>query len=429
MRKRRKLIWILLGCALVVVLLLTFSREREPQYHGRSLSQWLLLLEGGHSNEPDISLHDAEEAMRHIGTNALPSLLKWLNYREQPWRTNLQTFSKKLPQKVGYPLSRLALGHGPELQWMALSSLYFLGADAKPAIPAVTNLMASQPPYTVNGVLALAQIGGDGLPTVLNVLTNQANPWRLAAIDALADLDRRRPLDPLIVSALTNCLADTNREFAICAAEILCRHNSEKELSIKTLVDALGSGNMYLEANAMRRLQASIKLDYSTPTLIQILQDTNSLLSAYAADKLGATRVKLRETVLPVLTNALHDPRPLVRSYTARAISHLSEAAEPAASALLDLWNDPDQSVRQSATNAFFDLWAYAVLRQADQLRIYPAGMNEEEQAFYKVSWPRLVRLLDHPDLRVREMATNALQKFKQASGEMPAAQTPSRQP
>src|SRR5215475_4886467 len=175
MRKRRKLIWILLGCAIVVALILTLSREREPHYQGRSLSQWLVLLDGAHSN---ISLHDAEEAMRHIGTNALPSFVKWLNYREQPWRTHLQTFSKKLPQKVGYPLSRLARGHGSELQWMALYSLHFLDADAKPAIPAVTNLMASQPLYTVNCVLALAQIGGDGSLPVLNVLTNRANPHR-----------------------------------------------------------------------------------------------------------------------------------------------------------------------------------------------------------------------------------------------------------
>src|SRR5215831_18214601 len=136
-RWRRKL-WILLGCATAVVLILILFREPEPQYQGRSLSEWLVLLNGGYSNEPDISMHDAEEAIRHIGTNGLPFFVKWLNYRERPWRTRLHTVCEKLPAPVAYHLSRIALGHGTERQWVALFGLYIFGADAKPAIPALT---------------------------------------------------------------------------------------------------------------------------------------------------------------------------------------------------------------------------------------------------------------------------------------------------
>jgi HEAT repeat protein len=169
---------------------------------------------------------------------------------------------------------------------------------------------------------------------------------------------------------------------------------------------------------------------FSVSTLLQFLQDTNSPLSSYAAGALGGMAendVKLPETVLPALTNALHDARTQVRSYATTALGAFKVSAEPAVPALLDTWNDPEEDVRQAATNAFFALPAYAILRQADQLTRLPPGMNVEQQALYKRYWPdssALIRLLDHPDLRVREMATNAFLRFKEAGGEVPTAQT-----
>jgi hypothetical protein len=269
MRTRRIRVWIFICCGVATVLILTFWRQREPQYHGRSLSQWLLLLNGGYSNEPDISRHDAEEAIRLIGTNGLPFLVQWINYREPPWHTRAQTLCNNMPQIIGSPLSRLLLGQRGELQWLAIWNLYLFGADAQPAVPALTNLMASQPRYTPSCVLALAQIGGDALTPVLNVLTNQANPQRLFAISALAELDTRHPLDPTIVSTLTNFLADTNREFAICAAQILSSHDSQKDLAMNTLVDSLGNKNKNVRQAAMSRLRVLIKSGYSVPTLLQ----------------------------------------------------------------------------------------------------------------------------------------------------------------
>src|SRR5689334_13664651 len=64
MRKRKKLIWILLGCVIVIVLTVILFGERQPQYQGRSLSQWIVMLDG---SDPEISQRQAELAIRSIG--------------------------------------------------------------------------------------------------------------------------------------------------------------------------------------------------------------------------------------------------------------------------------------------------------------------------------------------------------------------------
>lgn len=428
-RWRRKL-WIFLGCGIAAVLILTLWREREPRFEDHSLLEWIAIADHGDS-DGEFSKRDGQEAVRHIGTNAIPFLIKCIEYRERPWQTRLGSLCSKLPENLADPLSGLIAGHGAQRQETAFSGLCILGPAAKPAIPALTNLLTDQPPLASDCMTVLAQIGGDGLTPVLNAVTNQASPYRIVAIDALVGLDTKRPLDQIVVSALTNCLAETNRELAFYAAQILCCRNAEKELAMKTLVDALGNEDKKLRASAISQLGISLGISlrrgYSVPALLQFLQDTNSPLSPYSAGALGEMAyhgARLPETVLPALTNSLHDPRPMVRARAADALDRFREAAEPAAPALLDLWEDPDKTVRQSATNAFFALPSYAILRTAAQVpngpsRPPPLGMSQEQAEMYERRYGirllnrPLTNLLINPDVRIREMATNAFQKSK----------------
>jgi HEAT repeat protein len=414
----RKKLWIFLGCGIALVLILALWREREPRYEDHSLLEWIAIAENG-DKDSEYSNREGQEAVRHIGSNAIPFLTKCIEYRERPWQTRLGVLCDKLPGKLAGPLSGLIAGHAAKRQQVAFSGLYILGPDAKAALPVLTNLLTAQPPLVYYSITVLAQIGGDGLTPVLNLVTNQASPNRFFAFDALAAVDTNRPLDHRVVSALTNCLADANRQVAFYAAQILCCHNSEKELAMKTLVDAVGSDDKKLRRSAVTRLGISLRRGYSIPALLQFLQDTNSPLSPYSASALGELAydgAKLPDTVLPALTNSFHDPRPMVRAYAAYAIVRFNQAAEPAAPALLDLWNDPAESVRQAATNAFYQLPSYNFLQN---LGPWPVGLSEEQAEMYERRYglprpaPALTRLLNHPDIRIREMATNALRTLQ----------------
>src|ERR1051326_8485766 len=97
MRRR----WVTLLIATVAVTVLVFTlrlvRDREPVYKGRTLSEWLVIeldtMDSysaiGETVEAAKRQSAATTAIRQIGTNALPSLLKWTAYQEPPWRTNL----------------------------------------------------------------------------------------------------------------------------------------------------------------------------------------------------------------------------------------------------------------------------------------------------------------------------------------------------
>src|SRR5580765_6800100 len=76
MRKRAvylMLVVLVLGGVLVAVF---GRREREPEYGGKRLSEWVKKLPG----------EDAEKGIREIGTNALPYLLKWIRYETRDWK-------------------------------------------------------------------------------------------------------------------------------------------------------------------------------------------------------------------------------------------------------------------------------------------------------------------------------------------------------
>src|SRR5262245_11583533 len=65
------------------------SGEREPEYNGKKLSEWLALQR----ERPD----DVTDAVRAIGTNALPVLVKWVEYQVPAWHLKLLRLYQRVP--------------------------------------------------------------------------------------------------------------------------------------------------------------------------------------------------------------------------------------------------------------------------------------------------------------------------------------------
>jgi HEAT repeats len=417
MRTRRKLLLIFLPCAIALALLLTLWREREPRYGDRSLLQWIAITEHP-DNDPDYSKRDAEEAIHHIGTNAVPFLVKCIQYRERPWQTRLSGLCSKLPETIGEPLSGLVAGRGAQHQAAAFQGLQILGPDAKSAIPALTNLLTTRWDLADDCIGVLAQIGDAGLPTILTMLTNQSITLRRAAVFTLG-YHAKFTFNQGIGDILTTCLDDPDRELACHAAAILCLHHFNENLALRTFADAIEGNDKLLQRQAASILRSSVFHKYDVGTLIQFLHDTNSPFSVTAATTLGdIPGYKMpAPAIVPALTDSLRDPRAPVRASAAESLGRLGQPAEPAASALLDLWSDPDFSVRRAATNAFLGLPGYSVLRVLvapvhNGWSPGPIRMSSEQEAMYFRRYglpvPPPNPLLSHPDIRIRQMATNA---------------------
>jgi len=151
---------VLLG---VAALVFSGSREREPVFRGRTLSQWVRKF-------PD---SDARKAMQDIGTNALPCLLDWVRYETPPWK-------QRLYAAVNPALSSLnpqwSLYDEKQLRPINAAFVFgMLGPEAAPVIPELTQMLNAPSPVGLadRAVDVLAVLGDLGLPPLLEVLTNK----------------------------------------------------------------------------------------------------------------------------------------------------------------------------------------------------------------------------------------------------------------
>jgi hypothetical protein len=347
-------------------LLVILFPERQPEFGGISLSQWVAKLDG---SDPEISTHQAELAIRSIGTNGVPFYLKWFQYQERPWRTRLANQAARLPGKFGNIAKNLVRGRGQHRRLQAHNALFTLGPDAKPALPFLTQQLAGPEPWYAMTVIG--HMGDVGLPTILTVLTNGSpTALRCLAIDTLGGQWDQFTATNVVQSAVTARLDDPDREVAFHAAGILCIHKIDQDRAIQVFAEALEGNDRKLHSHASSSMWLILRRSFSPAQLVQYLQDTNSALSLHAADALGQMAISnpnLPENVLPALTNSLHDPRPKVRLNAVDALSHFKNAPDTVGPALLDAWDDPDYSVRRAATNAFFELPAYNILKNGDK--------------------------------------------------------------
>src|SRR5437016_11657655 len=135
MRKRRVYL-ILLGVVLASVVVAVCRREREPEYGGKKLSEWVY---GAYLN-PEVYPNDVEDAIRQIGTNAIPYLPKWIQYESPGWRIKLGRLLNPIIKRFKMTLEPKKVGRFVRAE-AAAWALRRLGPEAERAIPELVRLM------------------------------------------------------------------------------------------------------------------------------------------------------------------------------------------------------------------------------------------------------------------------------------------------
>jgi len=276
MGKKRGILVIVLFVALLGGSASLLSRPTEPAYQGKPLSAWLNEFNG----VPEDTSQAAYVAFRGLGTNAIPALLKTLQSGDRPF------------QKLILELNRVqSLVHFPVRdtwpQSLAASiALYAMGANATPAIPALTNLLFHSSTVLLSALSAvpLAGMGSEGLAPLIEALTNQNASIRESAATGLSY--ERSDLN-IVVPALIARLSDKNRLVHRTAVEVLGRLHAEPGLAVPALMkdfpgnDPLLRG-MVLEALGRFETNASV----AVPMLLEALSDNDQYVSNKAASAL-----------------------------------------------------------------------------------------------------------------------------------------------
>ena len=299
---------ILLGCAAIAIATATLARKEppEPTYNGQPLSYWV-----PRCNRTEV----ARDAVRHIGTNALPSLLEWIRYSPEPpaWRVKMVTALPWLPQRVqGFIRGRIDV-RSQSLCTYAPFAFRDLGTNATAAIPELTALALNthKPERARRAAEALGLIGTNALPALISVANHR--PFRNVQYDAVLAIRDLTPkngsanevIGPVMVRALLTVNVDpqetAGRYAAGAAALWLADTHYRPAVSVPALTACLGG------TNADWELRYKVLLG----------------LGGYGRDAAQA---------LPALTNALSDPSPMVSEHAERMIQWMTREilAQPA---------------------------------------------------------------------------------------------------
>ena len=260
MTKRRRNAYLLLLVAGLGLLAWMLFLPTEPEFQDKKLSRWLWEMEIAPDNA-SLAWKESVQAVKAMGTNAVPSLLTMLRTRDSGWKRKLVKWAQ---DALGVDLED-SLAEVKRRR--ALAGLRVLGSTAESAIPELTGLVSHRD---------------------LQVAS--------AALNALAEIGGPRTIPPLI-SAVTN----GNVLVSVPAAALLGSLRTQARPAVPVLLQALSAEDPGLRASAARALgEIAFSPERTVPALTRVLGDSNSLVRLSAATALGQFGT-LAESALPAI--------------------------------------------------------------------------------------------------------------------------------
>jgi hypothetical protein len=180
--------------------------EREPEYQGKRLSEWLsvagrnlggadLAIVGETHNFDAIKSVSAMEAVRavhSIGSNGLPCFVRWIAHEPSGWRDKMLTAYEKLPgQLQSKTVEEWIYGTSEKRRNLAILGFEILGRDAAPAVPGLVKLVEGSKSQRCryDALLCLRMIGAAARPALprlkelasktMGVVSNSADEIRV----------------------------------------------------------------------------------------------------------------------------------------------------------------------------------------------------------------------------------------------------------
>jgi hypothetical protein len=233
----------------------SIAADAEPSHNGRLLSEWLADVHASSGVDVVGAPNPPEEAIRAIGTNAIPTLLKWISYEPSPSERSSET-GAEVPRWRRHTLSTKELADSTQ------SVFGILGVLARPAIPELTRLArtSSDPERAERCAVSLAAIGPEAIPSLVALATNGPASTRRAGAFGL-EYFSRKPEGVRTLPALIACLADTNTAVSGSAQRSLIF--MDPAVAVPALTIASQSASARTRLRAIQCLEA---FEYESPT-------------------------------------------------------------------------------------------------------------------------------------------------------------------
>ncbi len=284
----------------------------EPGYNGHPLSHWIRDVQWESSIMPQPLRPEAAAAVAHIGTNAIPFLLKWM----------------------------AASSNSSFFDSGTIQAFRILGRDARSAIPELTRLATNQPESVLRAhaheqryvtsfgagpLMALGGIGSDAMPALVIILTNAIAPGtRLGAIDALNEMGTNAaPAVPILLRYVD----DENDMVASAAVRALGSAGPGDPAALASLEKIAQGSRFALRYSALEAL--SHIGEQAVPALVRVLGETNNTgnLTAFNMLAFSVPTAITNSKVVSIAAEALRSPDADRREWAAYALRAIGQQA------------------------------------------------------------------------------------------------------
>jgi hypothetical protein len=227
-----------LGAAILGSLIWQSTGPSEPVYQGKTLSSWLDHHVPTSSANPPYNSpgwHQAEEALRQIGTNAIPTLLRMIRAHDFPWKLKLVRLAEK--QRLVRFRYRYAMPLNEEAEY----AFRILGTNAASAVPELIEIYEGNLSESSQrcAALALGSIGGPAkaaVPALLKNFTHTNDHVRFYAVSAVANIGGE---PDLILPVLKSVLKDSYKSVRWNAVVGMERYGCRARSVVPDLQEAL----------------------------------------------------------------------------------------------------------------------------------------------------------------------------------------------
>ncbi len=260
----------------------------EPSYQGKRLSQWAkdkvlsdLEASPAEMEEAWAKASTASQAIRRIGTNAIPFALRYCQMTERPLESKIKDWLDE--QQV----IKVRVKRESDYRELGLSIFKALGSDAKQAIPALIDLFANDDDnisgYAANSVL---QIGPDAIPPLIATLSSTNEITRRVAILTLGGFTTNASA---IVPTLLRCLQDQSQFTRRDAARSLGFMGGPTNAIVSALVERLKDEEFVVrEAAAMSLGWIVAEPERVVPALLACMEAETNLTGLPLKNMLSA---------------------------------------------------------------------------------------------------------------------------------------------
>lgn len=231
--------FLVLGTVGLLAAWLTIPNATEPEYDSQPLSYHLFSLTYGDVRRE----RAAREAVRAMGTNAVPQLIRILEARESSFKTCFNELARR-QSLIRFRFEPLSVR-----QMHAALACQELGPVAAPAIPALAALVAD-PELAQWAVPALAEIGPQTFPLLTNALFSGNATAKVAAAGSLRHM---RPRE-LAVPPLLRTLESRDARLRSLAAESLGAVGLDSSAIVSALIPRLDDVDNSVRISAARSL-------------------------------------------------------------------------------------------------------------------------------------------------------------------------------